>query len=85
MLRLLVHNYTVFISLIKILHHFWNFVLDSSSVCYDIIMWMDHRAKEETETINKSRCSVLKYVGGKISLEMQPPKLKWLKNVNFSS
>ena len=45
----------------------------------NIIMWMDHRAAQETETINKTQHSVLKFVGGKVSLEMQLPKLLWLK------
>lgn len=40
---------------------------------------MDHRAKDETKKINELQHSVLKYVGGKISLEMQTPKLMWLK------
>ena len=47
---------------------------------WNIIMWMDHRASEETNLINSKENEVLKYVGGKISLEMQIPKLLWLKN-----
>ena len=42
-------------------------------------MWMDHRAEQEADFINSQSHSVLKYVGGKISLEMEPPKLLWLK------
>ena len=45
-------------------------------------MWMDHRAKDETEFINSGSFQVLKFVGGKISIEMQPPKLMWLKKVS---
>ncbi|KAF5279188.1 hypothetical protein FQR65_LT03435 [Abscondita terminalis] len=45
----------------------------------NIILWMDHRASVEADRINKTNASVLKYVGGKISLEMQTPKLLWLK------
>jgi ribulose kinase len=45
-------------------------------------MWMDHRAAEQAETINSTRHPVLKYCGGKISLEMQTPKLLWLKQVH---
>lgn len=40
---------------------------------------MDHRAHEEAKIINETNHPVLKYVGGKISLEMEVPKLMWLK------
>ena len=46
----------------------------------NVLVWMDHRATEETELINSRNHSVLQYVGGKISPEMEPPKLMWLKN-----
>jgi len=46
----------------------------------NIIMWMDHRALREAEYINQTNDAVLKYVGGKISPEMQLPKILWLKN-----
>ena len=42
-------------------------------------MWMDHRAKKEADEINSKKHEVLKYVGGKISLEMEIPKILWLK------
>ena len=42
-------------------------------------MWMDHRAKQEASEINQMGHAVLQSVGGSISLEMQTPKLKWLK------
>src|SRR5690625_1914573 len=45
----------------------------------NIIVWMDHRAKEEAAEINATKHEVLKYVGGVISPEMQTPKLLWLK------
>ena len=40
---------------------------------------MDHRAKAETAFINSLSHPVLDYVGAKVSLEMQTPKLLWLK------
>ena len=46
---------------------------------WDVIMWMDHRAKAETAFINSLSHPVLDYVGAKVSLEMQTPKLLWLK------
>ncbi len=45
----------------------------------DIIVWMDHRAMQETAEINAGDYDVLRYVGGTISPEMQTPKLLWLK------
>ena len=48
---------------------------------WNVIMWMDHRAEAEATEINKTNHEVLKYLGGVMSLEMQTPKLKWLKNV----
>ena len=45
----------------------------------NVIVWMDHRAVKEANDINSSGHEVLRYVGGTISPEMQPPKLMWLK------
>src|SRR4030042_128077 len=45
----------------------------------NIIVWMDHRAIKEADFINQTRHPVLAYVGGKISPEQQPPKMKWIK------
>lgn len=46
----------------------------------NVIVWMDHRALAETEEVNSLRTHpVYDYVGGRISPEMQTPKLLWLK------
>ncbi|WP_446469054.1 FGGY-family carbohydrate kinase [Xenorhabdus stockiae] len=45
----------------------------------NIIVWMDHRATVQAEHINALGHSVLNYVGGKISPEMETPKILWLK------
>lgn len=48
----------------------------------NIIVWMDHRATSEADFINATAHPVLDYVGGRISPEMQMPKLLWLKKNN---
>jgi FGGY-family pentulose kinase len=45
----------------------------------NIIVWMDHRATAQAEAINDTGHRVLNYVGGRLSPEQQPPKLRWLK------
>jgi D-ribulokinase len=50
----------------------------SGSAERDVIVWMDHRATGEADRINGGGHDVLRYVGGKISPEMQVPKLLWL-------
>ena len=44
----------------------------------NIILWMDQRATAEAEEINRSGARVLDYVGGRISPEMETPKILWL-------
>ncbi|KAI5955172.1 hypothetical protein KGF54_001733 [Candida jiufengensis] len=46
----------------------------------NIILWMDHRADKETNEINATNDKCLKYVGGQMSIEMELPKMKWLKH-----
>ncbi|PWY98462.1 Pentulose kinase [Testicularia cyperi] len=45
----------------------------------NVILWADHRAEEEAKLINKTGSNVLNYVGGTMSLEMEIPKVLWLK------
>ncbi|GIV08041.1 MAG: ribulokinase [Fimbriimonadales bacterium] len=47
---------------------------------WNIIMWMDHRAIAETEQANAGDYEALRYSGGALSPEMEPPKLAWLRN-----
>ncbi len=44
----------------------------------DTIVWMDHRAVEEAAEINAAGHDPLRFIGGAVSPEMQPPKLMWL-------
>lgn len=46
---------------------------------HNIIMWMDHRAAQQQQAINATNDEALKYVGGEVSIEMELPKLLWLK------
>jgi FGGY-family pentulose kinase len=46
----------------------------------NVILWLDHRPVEETMKINATNHNLLRYVGGKMSIEMEIPKVLWLKN-----
>lgn len=46
----------------------------------NVILWLDHRPVEETAKINATNHNLLRYVGGKMSIEMEIPKVLWLKN-----
>ncbi|OWW04502.1 ribulokinase [Rhizobium sp. R72] len=54
-------------------------VSTSGNASRNVIVWMDHRAVAEADEINAGGHGVLNYVGGRISPEMQTPKLLWLK------
>lgn len=54
-------------------------VAEDGSPERDIIMWMDHRAGEQTQAINATKDPALAYVGGEVSIEMELPKALWLK------
>jgi FGGY-family pentulose kinase len=55
-------------------------VSSSGSDEQNVIVWMDHRAMDQTARINATEHFVLEYVGGQVSPEMQTPKLLWLKD-----
>ena len=64
----------------KVLHSFFSLPGDPAR---DIVMWMDHRAREETDAVNATRNRLLDFVGGTVSIEMQIPKILWLKKVTL--
>lgn len=45
----------------------------------NVVVWMDHRAEAEAAAINATGHRVLDYVGGTMSPEQEPPKLRWLR------
>lgn len=46
----------------------------------NVILWLDHRPIDETQKINATGHNLLRYVGGTMSVEMEIPKVLWLKN-----
>ena len=53
--------------------------LSDGDVPWNIIMWMDHRAQSEAEACSATGSPVLRNLGGAMSVEMQIPKLMWVK------
>jgi FGGY-family pentulose kinase len=53
---------------------------DRSGNDHNVILWLDHRPVEETAKINSTKHNLLRYVGGTMSIEMEIPKVLWLKN-----
>ena len=54
-------------------------VSESGEDDWNIIVWRDHRAIDQVDRVNAGGYDVLKYVGGVMSPEQEPPKLLWLK------
>ncbi|WP_417584121.1 FGGY-family carbohydrate kinase [Pelagibacterium sp.] len=54
-------------------------VSEDGEADWDTIVWLDHRAMEETALINATGHEVLEFAGGALSPEMEIPKLLWLK------
>ncbi|KAL9109900.1 MAG: hypothetical protein Q9227_005423 [Pyrenula ochraceoflavens] len=52
---------------------------DKSGNDHNIVLWLDHRPEEETKKINATKHNLLRYVGGTMSIEMEIPKVLWLK------
>ena len=53
---------------------------DHSGNDHNVVLWLDHRPEEETKKINATKHNLLRYVGGTMSIEMEIPKVLWLKN-----
>ena len=53
---------------------------DSKQNDHNVVLWLDHRPVEETKKINATKHNLLRYVGGTMSIEMEIPKVLWLKN-----
>ncbi|WP_226568411.1 FGGY-family carbohydrate kinase [Mangrovibacter yixingensis] len=54
-------------------------ISETGDESHDIMMWMDHRATYEAQKINATRDPALEFVGGEVSVEMELPKVCWLK------
>lgn len=53
--------------------------LSTTDALWNVIMWMDHRATAEAEEVTATGAPVLRNLGGTMSVEMQIPKLIWVK------
>lgn len=53
---------------------------DKSGNDHNVVLWLDHRPVDETIKINNTKHNLLRYVGGTMSIEMEIPKVLWLKN-----
>jgi FGGY-family pentulose kinase len=53
---------------------------DEKDLVRNVILWLDHRPLAETERINATGHNLLRYLGGKMNVEMETPKVLWLKN-----
>lgn len=53
---------------------------DESGNDHNVVLWLDHRPVEETKKVNNTKHNLLRYVGGTMSIEMEIPKVLWLKN-----
>jgi ribulose kinase len=51
----------------------------SGNLEQNAILWMEYRTVAQAEQINQTQHKVLTYVGGRISSEMQSPRLLWIK------
>lgn len=45
----------------------------------NVILWLDHRPEQETAEVNATGHNLLRYVGGTMNIEMEMPKVLWLK------
>jgi FGGY-family pentulose kinase len=52
---------------------------ETSDNVRNVILWLDHRPELETTMINATKHNLLRYVGGTMSIEMEMPKVLWLK------
>ena len=67
-------------SLVAVIRTVKGFLFHQAVKLSKISSWMDHRAVQETVTINLTNDPSLRYVGGEVSIEMELPKILWLKN-----